>query len=80
MRSRTSESSVEGPVHGRHERALPFTAQVLEVVRADVPQHDATEALLRRVLGLEDEREMMSSGTLVPVSLFLSRSFFHLDV
>lgn len=51
VRPRTSESA-EGPVHGRHERALPFPAEVLEVVRGDVPHHDAAEALAPRVLGL----------------------------
>lgn len=49
--------AVEGPDHGRQEGVLAFTTDVPEVVRGDVPHHDAAEAHVRRVLGLRTEAE-----------------------
>lgn len=50
--------AVEGPDHGRQEGVLALTTDVPEVVRGDVPHHDAAEAHVRRVLGLRTEAEL----------------------
>lgn len=55
--------AVEGPDHGRQEGVLALTTDVPEVVRGDVPHHDAAEAHVRRVLGLRDGRRVTAIAT-----------------